>query len=111
MLIVWIDCPEEAFHNLIVPSIDDEVMYRPLPLEMIDTAEMVRVCPLRTLAGAIRDATVIGEDGGDAGRIEMLKSDDAASRTRDEGKNRKAVIVDTWLVDFEYGVHCTRCGS
>lgn len=70
-------------------------MYRPLPLVMIDTAEMVRVCPLRALTGAIRAATVVGEGGGDAGRIEMLKSDDAARRTRDEGKNLRAVIVET----------------
>ena len=84
------------------------MMYLPLPLEIMHTDEIDLVWPLRTLAGVmwVMEAAP-GEDGSVAGKMEMLKSDEATRRTREEGKNSRAVIVEAWVMHLLYGAHCT----
>jgi len=66
------------------------------PRDIIAVSVMDRVCPRSVRAGVMRAAVVDPEglgSGGSAGRMDMEKSAPAESRTREEGKNRREVIV------------------
>lgn len=67
-------------------------MVRPRP--MIAVEVMPRVCPFKVLTGLNRTGSVDG-CGRSAGRMEREKSKLAVRRTREEGKKRTEVTVET----------------
>lgn len=98
---VWITFPEGTSHNLRLESREEDMMFLPKSMIVVEVTE--RVCPRNTRTGCTLIPKVdVSEEvddqvsGNSAERIDKLKSAPEESNTREEGKNCRWVILDTF---------------
>jgi hypothetical protein len=100
---VWITLPEGTSHKFKLESREEEMMFRPRSRIVVEVTE--RVCPRNMRTGwTLEPEGDVSEavdqvSGNSAERMDKLKSAPEESNTREDGKNCRWVMLDTWGFD------------